>query len=135
MCNSKPDIKEQHRKSTGKVQRLPQVLSWSWTGNADTKARRRTTLRIQGDSAQHSHKARSSTYSQYLCGLNLKPRLYLRVVLNFVNILKTTELYTGIPCFTLPHFTVPHRYCIFFFTNSRFVATLHQASLLASFSQ
>ena len=76
-----------------------------------------------------------STYSQYLCGLNLKPRLYLRVVLNFVNILKTTELYTGIPCFTLPHFTVPHRYCIFFFTNSRFVATLHQASRLASFSQ
>ena len=36
--------------------------------------------------------------------------MFLKVVLNLVNILEATELYIGIP-----HFIVTHRYCIFFF--------------------
>ena len=34
--------------------------------------------------------------------------MFLKVVLNLMNILETTELYIGIP-----HFIVTHRYCIF----------------------
>lgn len=40
------------------------------------------------------------------------------------------QINTGIPCFTVLHFIV-----LLFFTNWRFMATLHQANLLVSFFQ